>query len=216
MKLTLINTLEKKLRNPLPGVEAHKVLSPANHKDYLNIRDDHRIASVLLLLFPKNGEWHITYIQRPTNNPDDRHAGQISFPGGKMEDSDQSLQYCALRETHEEIGITPNKVEILGQLSDLYVHVSNFMVYPFVGFMKDNYEFNKQLSEVKEIIEVPLSYLTQKDILKKGSIHIRNMIINNVPYYDLYGKKLWGATAMMTSEFLHLLEYSESQPFNIN
>ena len=209
MNFSIINAIEKKLKDPLPGVEAHRILSPVNHNDYLNVRDDHRIASVLLLLFPKNGEWNITYIQRPTNNPEDRHAGQISFPGGKMEDSDHSLEWCALRETQEEIGITPNKIKILGQLSDLYVHVSNFMVYPFVGFMESNYKFIRQPSEVQDIIEIPLSYLNRKEIFKKGSIHVRNMIIHDVPYYDLFGKKLWGATAMMTSEFLQVLNHSE-------
>ena len=204
MDISFINSLTARLSNPLPGIDAQALLAPTHHRKYLEVHDRHNIACVLLLLFPKNDEWNICYIQRSSKNPDDRHAGQISFPGGKYEEEDLSLEACALRETYEEIGISPDKIDILGQLSDLYVYVSRFRVFPFVGFMKDANIFRIQESEVSSIIEVPVAHLNHHGNFKKGTIEVRDFVRDNIPYYDLYGKKLWGATAMITSEFLQL------------
>ena len=204
MNYSLIESLKTRLADPLPGLEAQVMLAPSQHRKYLKLQEDHRVACVMLLLFPKENEWNICYIQRTSHNPEDRHAGQISFPGGKFEKSDNSLEQCALRETHEEIGISPERIKVLGQLSELYVYVSKFRVFPFVGVMEDTGSFTLQESEVKSVIEVPISYLDHRDTVKKGQIQVRNFVRDNIPYYDLYGKKLWGATAMITSEFLHL------------
>ena len=211
MDISFIEALESRLSKPLPGIEAQALLAPTQHRKYLELHDSHRVACVLLLLYPKGNKWNICYIQRSNKNPEDRHAGQISFPGGKYEDTDLTLEACALRETFEEVGISPDKIGILGQLSELYVYVSRFRVFPFVGFMKDANTFKIQESEVKSIIEVPVSYLTHHETVKTGQIKVRNFVKNDIPYYDLYGEKLWGATAMITSEFLHVCkELSET------
>lgn len=206
MDYNIIEALKEKLEEPLPGIEAQKTLSPVDHRPYLDVKKNHLIASVMMLLYPKNKEWYVCYIERTSHNVEDKHAGQISFPGGRYEESDLNFEQCALRETHEEIGINPSKIKVIGALSSLYVYVSNFVVYPFIGYADEQVKFDLQESEVSSIIEVPLSYLSQKQIIKSGTISIRNMVLKEVPYYDLYGQKLWGATAMMTSEFLHLYD----------
>ena len=92
MDLSIIESIERRLAGPLPGIEAQSHMAPVDHRTYLTPGPDHKIASVLLLLYPKSGKWNICYIRRSSKNSSDRHAGQISFPGGKLEQSDQSLQ----------------------------------------------------------------------------------------------------------------------------
>ena len=181
MDLSLINTLEKNLNLPLPGIDIQADLSPVDHRKYLEESDDHKVASVMVLLYPNDKEWNVCYIQRATHNTDDRHAGQISFPGGKYEDSDPTLKACALRETYEEVGINPSHIHVLGQLSELYISVSNFKVYPFVGFMEKKLPFIIQESEVKSVIEVPLTYLNHSERKKKGDIKILNYTRKDIP-----------------------------------
>jgi 8-oxo-dGTP pyrophosphatase MutT (NUDIX family) len=204
MDISFINSLEQRLLEPLPGIEAQAHMAPVDHRLYLEPHDNHKVASVMLLLYPKNEEWNICYIRRSSKNPEDRHAGQISFPGGKLEEIDTTLEDCALRETYEEIGISPDKVGILGALSELYISVSRFKVYPFIGFMESASDFILQESEVNGIIEVPLNHLSNENLRKKGEIKVGPWSRNDIPYFDLYGEKLWGATAMITSEFLNI------------
>jgi 8-oxo-dGTP pyrophosphatase MutT (NUDIX family) len=156
----------------------------------------------MILLYPAENQWNITYIKRTSHNPHDRHAGQISFPGGKKDHDDHSNLACALRETEEEIGVDRRQINVLGSLSSLYVHVSNFLVYPFVGFLEQEPVFIPQDSEVADILTPSLDYLNNDKNLKKGDISARGTIIKDMPYFDLNGKVLWGATAMITSEFL--------------
>ncbi len=204
MDYSTIHFLAERLSQPLPGRSAQIRMAPTNGKSYDIIAPDHQVACVMLLLFPHENNWHLTYIQRTSHNPDDRHAGQISFPGGKFETSDSSLEYCVLRETHEEIGVHPNSIKILGKLSEIYVWVSNFYVHPFVGYMEEKPDFTLQKSEVKHIITPTLHYLNDEGIIQKGTIEVRDYILQDIPYFDLYGDKLWGATAMITREFLDI------------
>jgi 8-oxo-dGTP pyrophosphatase MutT (NUDIX family) len=124
-----------------------------------------------------------------------------------VEEDDETLAAAALREAQEEVNIDPNKVKLLGQLSDLYIPVSNFLVYPFVGFTKERPDFNPQLSEVKEILEVPLVDFLNKDNTKMTDIKInKHITLKEVPYYDIRQKVIWGATAMMLSELLTVIK----------
>jgi 8-oxo-dGTP pyrophosphatase MutT (NUDIX family) len=206
MHIKLIQELENRLANDLPGEQAQLKMAPLHSEGYRVIRDDHKTACVMILLFPKNKEWHVCLIERTDTNPDDKHGGQLSFPGGQLDITDDSFEDCALREIHEEVGIAPESVGILGGLSPLYVFVSNFLVHPFVGFMTEYPNFIQQESEVSQIIEAPLSRFTKAKYKGAEDLHTRGIVLPQTPYYDIHGKKLWGATAMIMSELEQILE----------
>ena len=163
-----------------------------------------RQSAVLILLFPKAGEWHVVLTER-VGSANDPHSHQISFPGGSLDACDVSLEACALRETYEEVGIPPETINIIGKMTDLYIPVSNFHVHPFVGWTAVQPHYQPQATEVKEIIEAPLSILLNSDNHKKMNMDIRGMHLPDVPYFDVHGRVVWGATAMMLSEFLALI-----------
>ncbi|MFZ1749353.1 MAG: CoA pyrophosphatase [Saprospiraceae bacterium] len=206
MDINFIQDLEKKLYNTLPGAAAQNLMAPLGSEKYRVATPDHKIACVLALLFPKNNEWHISLIERAIHHPDDKHAGQISFPGGQLNESDYSYEDCALRETYEEIGIAPDTIGILGELTPLFVFVSNFMVHPFVGFTTEYPKFVKQDSEVKNILQVPLHHFTKAKNKGVADIEVRDQLLTDIPYYDVMGYKLWGATAMIMSELEHFIK----------
>jgi 8-oxo-dGTP pyrophosphatase MutT (NUDIX family) len=200
MDIQLIERIERQLEEELPGHSAHSLMA-SKDRQLSEAPDDHIKACVLLLLFPKNKEWHITLIQRVNDNLDDPHAGQLSFPGGRFEETDYSYQDCALRELEEELGIMSSEIGILGELSSIYINVSNFLIYPFVGFVSSEPDFNPQKSEVHSVITLPLEKLFDQKNKKRKNLEVRGHILEDVPYYDVHDIPLWGATAMMISEF---------------
>ena len=170
--------------------------------------DNCRQAGVLLLLYPHaiNGrapELFLTLTRR--REYPGVHSGQISFPGGRREEG-ETLQTTALRETAEEVGVLPESVRVIGQLSALYTPPSNFCIYPFVAFGRSRPTFRPDPREVAELIEAPLSLLLDPAIRKEETWHFENYGNRQVPFFELYGHKVWGATAMILSEFLTLLE----------
>ena len=198
--IRFIQHLNQSLSETLPGREAHFKMAPFRNHSYHELPKNYKTACVMALLFPKGNEWHTAYIER-VHHINDKHAGQISFPGGKLEEIDNSLEACALRETQEELGINAAGVEIIGKLSPIYVYVSNFHIHPFVGFIEEEPSFIPEESEVNRIIEVPLKHFDAEHTTSRKNIHVRSTTIKDVPYYDLFGSVLWGATAMITSEF---------------
>ena len=164
-----------------------------------------RLAAVMALLYPGIDEWELILIKRPSH-PKDLHAGQISFPGGGLEEQDHSFEDCALRETREEIGIPASNIEVIGNLTKLYVYASNNLVYPYVGYMRERLEFYPDTKEVERVIKVPMSYFSKPSIVKTKELRVRGYRLPKVPYYDIDGEILWGATAMMIAEFVHLWE----------
>ena len=196
----MINKIKQRLLQPLPGGKIQLKMAPHLRKVYDIAPKNATIACVLILLFPKNEEWHFVLIQRMPHEKD-RHSGQVSFPGGRLEESDISLEYGALREAEEEVGVDKNEIEILGRLTELYIPVSNFLVHPFVGFMEKTPEWTAQPSEVESILEIPLADLLDKEKRKKVDMKMRNnIILKDTPYFDFDGKVVWGATAMMLNE----------------
>lgn len=186
--------------------------SPIPFKHYTTPTSGYKEAGVLAILVPKEDQWNLVFMERTSNHPDDKHAGQISFPGGKKEKEETTLE-CALRETNEEIGVASQELEILGPLSELYIAVSNFLVYPFLAIAKKPLDYTPEIEEVKSIIETPISHLLNPKTIKSKDIHIGTRTLKAVPYFDLHGKTLWGATAIITSEILALLKKSGLEEF---
>ena len=205
-----IEDIRQALTGPLPGVAGQKKMAPTppTHKiNRWNKPDDCREAGVALLLYPhatcsNTSELHLALIRRPQYPG--VHSGQISFPGGRRENG-ETLKTTALRETAEEIGILPKTLEIVGELSPLYTPPSNFCIYPFVTFSTIRPTFQLDTREVAELIEAPLSLFFNPLICRKESWYFESYGERQIPFFDVFGHKVWGATAMMLSEFLALL-----------
>lgn len=210
-----IEDVKQALTLPLPGQAGQIKMAPLPprelHADRWIIPDDCREAGVLLLLYPHilgngNNELHIALIRRPEYPG--THGGQVSFPGGQREFG-ETLKETAIRETREEIGVRPETVHVLGRLSKLYTPPSNYCIYPFVAFASSRPEFRLDVIEVAELIEVPLQLLLDPSTQKREVWHFENFGERDVPFFDVFGHKVWGATAMILSEFLTLLQPTE-------
>jgi 8-oxo-dGTP pyrophosphatase MutT (NUDIX family) len=190
----------------LPGRKAQFKMASMRRVKEGNIHtapDNARKGCVLLLLYPVNRKVYTVLIQR--NEYDGVHSGQISLPGGEMESRDQTHMDAALREAYEETGIIPEKVNIIGSLTDLYIPPSNFLVTPIVGYSLEKPDFRADPAEVKRIIEVDLEVLSRPDSITKKRILIRYGYAVTAPCYYVEGNIIWGATAMILSEFLDML-----------
>ena len=195
--------LVERLAGPLPGVEGQASLSP---RPRFGWRPGHlpkhcRHGGVLLLLYPISGVPHFVLTVRTADLP--HHSGQVSLPGGAVK-PDESFDGAALREAHEEVGVEPRTVRIVGGLTPLHVPVSGFVLHPRVGVTDARPELRRQAREVARILEVPLDRLCDPSVLglerrstAEGPVEI--------PYFRLDGEKVWGATAMVLAEFLWVL-----------
>ena len=154
-------------------------------------------ASVLILLYPLNGELTFVLTRRSDTLP--HHTGQISLPGGAREPGETNTQ-AALRETAEELQIDVDAVELIGHLTPIYVPVSNYQIYPFVGYVSQPPQFNPDPVEVAEVLEMPLPMLLDETIkvTEKWTLHGLEV---DVPFYRVHCQTVWGATAIMLSEF---------------
>ncbi|MCH7652831.1 MAG: CoA pyrophosphatase [Chloroflexi bacterium] len=159
-------------------------------------------AGVTLLLYPKDGEYCILLNKR-TDTVDD-HKGEISFPGGRKDPEDKTLLDTALRETHEEMGISPDDVDVLGEIDDVPTNTS-YLISTFVGTIPYPYEFAPSEAEVAEVLEVPISTLMDINSAR-DEVRVRDgELVNSVSYsYD--GHLIFGATARILSRFLELLD----------
>jgi 8-oxo-dGTP pyrophosphatase MutT (NUDIX family) len=157
-----------------------------------------RQGGVLVILYEKNGATHLVLTRRRDDL--NSHAGQISLPGGRREDG-ESMQMTALREAHEEVGVTPAALSILGALTPLYIPPTDYEVHPFVAWHEGPPFFVRQADEVAEIIEVRLDLLLEPANQFEEPWELRGFVVQ-VPYYLVGTHKVWGATAMMLSEFL--------------
>ena len=197
--------LAVRLQKKLPGKEAHFKMVPSVRLDEFDpIPEKARLSSVLILLFEKNAKIHTILIQRPEYNG--VHSAQISFPGGGYEKKDLSAQQTALREAQEEIGIDPDTIEVIGNLTELYIPPSNYRVIPYIAFCREIGELNPDRHEVKKILTVPIEDFAGTKNVKSKKIKIQNGSIYETCYYDIMGQTVWGATAMILSEFAELYE----------
>ncbi len=196
-----ISALKQLLQEDLPGIHSHKKMSPGRHI-VKNGLDDYKKAGVLLLMYIKKNRIYFPLIRR--SEYPGTHSGQISLPGGKSESGDSSLVETALRESKEEIGVVADRIEVLGQLSPLYIPVSNYMVYPSIGIYDKKPVFIIDESEVQEVIEIDLFGLVR--VRKSSFTTSIHGIPSKVPCFAIEkSPPIWGATAMILSEFIDII-----------
>ncbi len=204
MPITLLRSfLNERLRQPLPGTEAQLRMAP----EYRMKPEDAQIegkdcleAAVLALFFPADNHLQLVLTRRRADLTD--HAGQVSFPGGRRE-PEEPLSQTALREAHEEIGVHPSLIELHGRLSPLYIPPTGFCVFPFVGTAAEPLQLTPDRREVAEIMTAPLPTLLDESICKREPWDLNGARVQ-VPYFDISGCKVWGATAMMLAELVEI------------
>jgi 8-oxo-dGTP pyrophosphatase MutT (NUDIX family) len=206
--IQLETTLRERLAGTLPGLQAQLRFMPTPPRTGWTPGEfptDARIAAGLLLLYPGDRGTSIPLTVRASHLK--RHAGQISLPGGATDDGETLVQ-AALREAHEEIGVDPARVRILGQLTPVHVLVSGFTLHPIVGITDERPDFSPAAHEVEEVIEVSIEDLQDASNIRHGT-RTREGVAIEYPYFDLRGSHVWGATAMILGEFICLLAMSD-------
>jgi 8-oxo-dGTP pyrophosphatase MutT (NUDIX family) len=194
--------LKDEILKGLPGTEVQWALASSDRmiKGFPRFpKEDSKEAAVLILFYPRGDLIYTVFIQRPEYNG--VHGGQISFPGGKKEDSDPDLIHTALREASEEIGVNPSEIRIISTLTPLYIPVSNIVVTPVTGWMDKIPEFVREENEVVFIIEADIKTLMDPASVKIKPFKIRDEMID-IKYFDYKGNVIWGATAMIFNELL--------------
>ena len=209
--LSFETTLRERLRQPLPGPVAQRRFAPSPLDDAWApdlIPDAARHAAVLILFYPAPAGPIVPLTHRHPDLP--HHPGQISLPGGAI-DPGESAEAAALREAHEELGVSPTEVRVLGPLSTLWVRVSNFVVRPFVGVTDRPPDFEIHSREVEALIEAPLSSIRDPARLHWAR-RTRDRHVIHYPYLDLAGHHVWGATAMILGELACLFDEHHGPP----
>lgn len=196
--------LRERLAGTLPGLEAQLRFMPTPPRTGWKPGEfptTARSAAGLLLVYPGERGPSIPLTIRASGLR--RHAGQISLPGGAT-DEGETLVQTALREAHEEIGVDPARVRVLGELTPVYVLVSGFTLHPIVGITDERPEFRPAAHEVDEVIEVSIEDLEDASNIRHG-VRTRGGVAIEYPYFDLRGSHVWGATAMVLGEFICVL-----------
>ncbi len=163
-----------------------------------------REGAVMILFFEEEGTVKFPLIQRPKY--EGIHSGQMALPGGKSELDDRDLRHTALRETEEEIGVNSAKIEVFGELSSFYVVASNFQVLPVLGFMDHKPDFIPDNREVDQVVLAQTDHIISNEALKRKNVEAANGFHLDSPYFDVNGKVVWGATAMMLSELVEIMK----------
>ena len=225
-----ISFLQQRLLQPLPGAASHMKMAPAHRMaefDGIRGKDfNPRLSAVLVVLFheDKNSELNQSVLPRTSEKDVPTilnelkvvfirrgeyvgiHSGQMAFPGGRYEESDIDLRETAMREVEEELGIQRDSYEIIGQLSDLYVPPSNFLVRAYVAYAHQRPAYQPDPREVQDVIEVNLNHFFNAENVKVKNFPAHNSVDNtSAPYYDVDGVVIWGATAMMLRELIDVI-----------
>jgi 8-oxo-dGTP pyrophosphatase MutT (NUDIX family) len=200
---TFLDKLKFEIQKPLPGEDAQLLMAPSIRSKMSSYNFEElnpKISAVLALVYP-NEKLEPTMVLTLRQSYKGVHSGQISFAGGKKDEQDISLKHTALREAREEIGISEDEVQVLTELSNLYIPPSNFLVYPFLAYVDSKPNFITDEAEVASIIEFNPFLLVDEQLKSKMMIE-KHPSGNNVtaPYYQIQEQKVWGATAIILSE----------------
>lgn len=201
--LDFIDKISHRLTQPLPGAAAHEKLLSSNYKQRVLPNDSTRQGAILILFFPYREEVYCPMIVR--SKYEGVHSGQIAFPGGRYENFDESLIRTALREAQEEIGIYARDVKVLGTLSEIYIQASNIRVLPVIGTIPYRPAYYPDEREVEEVFEMSISELKKRSHIQHTEVQVGSKLVQ-APYFGIEGKVVWGATAMMLSELLEIIE----------
>jgi 8-oxo-dGTP pyrophosphatase MutT (NUDIX family) len=192
----------------LPGAAAQRRMAPSNRTLIPEPGVNPRQSAILMLLYPSGGEDEreiemLFTVRAPTLG---HHSGEISFPGGGAECVDDTLRETALREVEEELGIPPDSIHILGELTPLYIPPSRNLVHPFVGWMPSLPPLDPDPIEVAEVLRVSLAHLLDPQNID-SYVWRHNGRMFTAPSYQIdHRDPIWGATAMMLSELLTVIE----------
>lgn len=193
---------------PLTGESSHLKMAPPIRKALFKKQDaikSAKFAGVLALFYPDGaGQTKFVLILRKTYNG--VHSAQIGFPGGKLEKEDKSLKHAAVRETFEEVGVPIKDVQVVRELSPVYIPPSNFYVHPFIAITEQTPEFVIGEYEVEAIVEVLLVDFMNNEVEIENKVKTSYSIEIDVPAFKLNGYVVWGATAMMLSEIKDLFK----------
>ena len=198
--------LEKELGS-LPGEKSHIEMIPfrlagSSYKsNYMNAK----LSAVMCLFYIKNDELFGVLMERTEDGG--KHSGQVSFPGGKKDTIDFNLKETALRETFEEIGIYRDSIKILGELTEVYIPVSNFLVKPYLGIIDSEVEMKLSKNEVKAIFNFSINELLNSKNKKLRTIkNHKEVKMKNIPCFILNDRIVWGATALILNEIKYILQ----------
>ena len=213
----MIERLQQRLKEELPGIkswdrmavkskkgESIESESLQKYRDWITEEklSSMKKAAVLIGLYKKDNDWYFPLIKRPMHEKN--HPGQIALPGGAME-KDENLDNTALREASEEVGIIPKNVNIIGKLTPLPVPVSNYLIHPFVGIIRDEPKWKINEEEVEELIILKLNHLIEADNNYSEDWKLRGIEVK-VPIFKVMEKTVWGATATVLCELLDLIK----------
>ena len=200
-----LNLLRTALARPLPGLPVQMGMAPVPRPGTERILDptlNCRRAGVLVLFYPRDGELCLVLTRR--TDAVDTHRGQISFPGGSMDPGEDAAS-AALREAWEELAVDTGQLEVLGELSPLYIPPSGFCIYPVVACAGERPSFVPNPGEVAEVLEVSLAHLLDLGTRGEEIWPMRGVDVC-VPFYRVGHHKVWGATAMVLCELLALIQ----------
>jgi len=196
--------LKIRLKTDLPGKDSQLKMGIKSKPlyNFTNKEEDAKPSAVLILLHEHHSE--ICFFLTERTHTVEHHRGQISLPGGTQEPG-ETLWETALRETNEEIGVRTNEIKCLGALSPLFVIVTGFMIYPFIGMSHSKLEITPEPNEVETVFPVAVNDFIDDKNMKIENRNIRGFDVN-VPYFHFNNYKVWGATSMILSEFKTILE----------
>jgi 8-oxo-dGTP pyrophosphatase MutT (NUDIX family) len=199
--------LSRIITGNLPGESAHVRMSPMSRKLSSIAKAEStsfRESAVAVVLFQSAGQMKCVLIQRPTYIGN--HSGQVSFPGGKREQEDENLEVTAMRECREEIGVDLRTAASLGRLTPVFIPISGFHVEPYLFFLHETPVFVRDEREVEAILTISLQELLLEENIQAMDIAVsEDIILKDVPYFNLSNKQIWGATALVLNELKEIL-----------